>query len=61
MPPHGQVRFRVIPGPSVMYYDSFVYSVKARSRGVTVSAGPSTRSGEHTMIRLALHVSPRPR
>lgn len=61
VPPHGQVRFRVVPGPSVMYYDSFVYSVKAQSRGVTVSAGPSNRPGEHTMIRLALHVSPRPR
>jgi hypothetical protein len=60
VPPHGLVRFRVIPGPSVMYYDSFVYSVKARSRGVAVTAGPSTRPDEHTMIRLALHVSPRP-
>lgn len=60
VPPQGLVRFRVIPGPSVMYYDSFVYSVKARSRGVPLTAGPSTRSGEHTMIRLALHVSPRP-
>lgn len=60
VPARGQVRLRVVPGPSVMYYDSFVYSVNARSRGVSLSAALSTRAGDHTLIRLALHVSPRP-
>ncbi len=56
VPAGGQVALRVFPGPSVMYYDSFVYSVRARSRGVALSS-----ETEHTLVRLALHVSPRPR
>ncbi|MBK5254712.1 MAG: DUF2029 domain-containing protein [Vicinamibacteria bacterium] len=52
----GSVTFRVFPGHYVMYYDSFVYSVRVRSRGVK-----SSDDAEHTMVRLALHVSPRPR
>ena len=56
VPAGGLVRLRVFPGSSVMYYDSFVYSVHARSRGVAFSG-----ETEHTLLRLALHVSPRPR
>jgi hypothetical protein len=61
VPAVGQVRFRVFPGPHVMYYDSFVHSVKVRSRGVPFSFNPAADQTEHTLVRLALHVSPRPR
>jgi hypothetical protein len=43
-----------------MYYDSFVYALHAESRGVTVSQTPDSSQTEHALIRLALHVSPRP-
>ncbi len=56
----GSVRFRVFPGPPVMYYDSFVYSVHAQSRGVAITVSPDASQTEHALIRLALHVSPRP-
>lgn len=56
----GLVRLRVVPGPHVMYYDSFVYSVRVESRGVTVTQSPDSSQTEHALIRLALHVSPRP-
>jgi hypothetical protein len=59
---NGAVTFRLRPGSSVMYYDSFVYSVKARSRGVEILQHPEASAPqEHALIRLALHVSPRPR
>lgn len=51
----GSVTFRVFVGAPVMYYDSFVYSVHLRSRGVPVASDT-----EHTLVRLSLHVSPRP-
>ena len=57
----GSVRLRVFPGPPVMYYDSFVYSVKVQSRGVAVGLAADFNPAEHTMIRLALKVTPRPR
>lgn len=60
VPGLGSVRFRVVPGPHVMYYDSFVYSVRARSRGVAITQSPASSQTEHALIRLALHVSPRP-
>lgn len=55
-PGGGSVTFRVFVGEPVMYYDSFVYSLRLRSRGIL----PSQHS-EDTLVRLALHVSPRPR
>lgn len=61
VPAVGSVTVRIYPGAPVMYYDSFVYSVHARSR---VAAGPSdaaTGRAQHTLVRLALHVSPRPK
>lgn len=57
----GSVRLRVFPGAPVMYYDSFVYSVKVQSRGVAVGLAADFNPAEHTMIRLALKVTPRPR
>jgi len=60
VPGMGAVILRVFPGPYVMYYDSFVYSVRVRSRGVEVSVNPDAAPTEHTMVRFALHVSPRP-
>jgi hypothetical protein len=60
VPGLGSVRFRVFPGPYVMYYDSFVYSVHVESRGVAVTQNPDSSQTEHALIRLALHVSPRP-
>ena len=60
VPGLGLVRLRVAPGPHVMYYDSFVYSVRVESRGVAVTENPDSSQTEHTLIRLALHVSPRP-
>ena len=60
VPGLGSVRFRVLPGPRVMYYDSFVYSLTAQSRGVVVTQTPDSGQTEHALIRLALHVSPRP-
>ena len=60
VPSVGSVTFRVYPGSHVMYYDSFVYSVKAKSRGVAITPNPASSRSEHTLIRLALHVSPRP-
>jgi hypothetical protein len=60
VPGLGSVRFRVFPGSYVMYYDSFVYSVHAESRGVAISQSPDSSQTEHALIRLALHVSPRP-
>jgi hypothetical protein len=56
VPADGQVTLRIFPGPYVMYYDSFVYSVRVRSRGVSLAS-----ETEHTLVHLALHVSPRPR
>ena len=51
---------RVVPGPHVMYYDSFVYSVHVGSRrGAGPLSGPLGQT-DHTLVRLALHVSPRP-
>jgi len=61
VPGLGSVRLRVFPGPPVMYYDSFVYSVKVQSRGVAVGLAADFNPAEHTTIRLALKVSPRPR
>lgn len=61
VPGLGSVRLRVFPGPPVMYYDSFVYSVRVQSRGVAVGLAADLNPAEHTMIRLALHVSARPR
>ncbi|HRB13478.1 MAG TPA: hypothetical protein PKU70_10735, partial [Vicinamibacteria bacterium] len=60
VPGLGLVRLRVFPGPPVMYYDSFVYSVHAQSRGVAITVNPDSGQTEHALIRLALHVSPRP-
>jgi len=60
VPGLGLVRYRIVPGPPVMYYDSFVYSLHAESRGVSVSQTPDSSQTEHALIRLALHVSPRP-
>ena len=60
VPSLGSVRLRVIPGPSVMYYDSFIYSVHVESRGVAITQSPDSGQTEHALIRLALHVSPRP-
>ena len=60
VPGLGSVRLRVFPGPPVMYYDSFVFSVHAQARGVTITASPDSNQTEHALIRLALHVSPRP-
>lgn len=60
VPGLGSVRFRVFPGPHVMYYDSFVYSVRVESRGVSITQSPDSGQTEHALIRLALHVSPRP-
>lgn len=59
VPAVGGVTFRIVPGPPVMYYDSFVYSVTARSRGVAVPSDPKRPRAEHVLVRLALHVSPR--
>jgi hypothetical protein len=61
VPGLGSVRLRVLPGPPVMHYDSFVYSVRVLSRGVWVGPAADLNPEEHTMIRLALHVSARPR
>ena len=58
-PAQGAVAVRVYPGPPVMYYDSFVYSIGLRSRGVSATE-ESTVQAEHTLVRLGLHVSPRP-
>jgi hypothetical protein len=60
VPGSGLVRYRIVPGPPVMYYDSFVYALHAESRGVPVSQTPDASQSEHALIRLALHVSPRP-
>ncbi len=59
VPALGSVTFRVFPGPPVMYYDSFVYSVHTQSRGVAIAPNPSSSQTEHALVRLALHVSPR--
>jgi hypothetical protein len=58
VPAAGSVTLRIHPGSPVMYYDSFVYSVRARSMSMAASAGGSEKS-DHALIRLALHVSPR--
>ena len=61
VPATGSVTFKLVPGPSVMYYDSFVYSVHARSLSVVRPGVDSILGqGDHTIVRLALHVSPRP-
>ena len=60
VPGLGAVSFRVVPGPYVIYYDSFVYSLTAQSRGIAVTQNPAASQTEHTLVRLALHVSPRP-
>jgi hypothetical protein len=60
VPAAGSVRLRVLPGPYVMYYDSFVYSILAQSRGVVITQSPESGQTEHALVRLALHVSPRP-
>ena len=60
VPGLGSVRFRVFPGAPVMYYDSFVYSLTAQSRGIVLTQTPDSGQTEHALIRLALHVSPRP-
>ncbi len=60
VPGLGSVRVRVVPGPPVMYYDSFVYAVHVESRGVTVTQSPDSSQAEDALVRLALHVSPRP-
>ncbi len=62
VPAAGAVTFKLLPGSPVMYYDSFVYSVRAQSRVVARSRNPEASAPqEHALIRLALHVSPRPR
>jgi hypothetical protein len=61
VPTVGSVDVRVYPGAPVMYYDSFVYSVHARSRASAGPADASTGRAPHTLVRLALHVSPRPK
>jgi hypothetical protein len=61
VPGLGSVRLRVYPGPPLMYYDSFVYILKAQSRGIAVTQTPDSGQTEHALLRLALHVSPRPR
>lgn len=60
VPGLGSVRLRLFPGAPVMYYDSFVYSIRALSRGVVLTQSPDSDQTEHALIRLALHVSPRP-
>ncbi|MEO8358936.1 MAG: glycosyltransferase family 87 protein [Vicinamibacteria bacterium] len=60
VPASGTVTFKVVPGPSVMYYDSFVYSVHATSHRPGITPNPASSQTDHTMIHLALHVSPRP-
>ena len=59
VPAVGSVTIRVYPGPHVMYYDSFVYRLRTRSRGVPISPNPASSRTEHTLVRLGLHVSPR--
>jgi hypothetical protein len=59
VPAGGSVTVRIHPGSPVMYYDSFVYSVRAQSLSAAAASGGLERS-DHALIRLALHVSPRP-
>ena len=59
VPGLGSVRLRVYPGPPLPYYDSFVYALKAQSRGVAVTQTPDSGQTEHALMHLALHVSPR--
>ncbi len=59
VPAVGAIKFRIVPGPPVMYYDSFVYSVTAKSRGVKMRENPAAPRHGHVLVRLALHVSPR--
>lgn len=56
--PGSDVIFEVVPGGSVMFYDSFVYVVRLRS--LTPAANSPDRS-QHTLVRFALKVTPRPR
>lgn len=55
--PGADVTFSIQPGSSLMYYDSFVYSVRVTSRA---SRGDSFDDKTSTLVRFALHVSPRP-
>ena len=59
VPPRGSISFRIIPGAYVMHYDSFVYSVIVRSQAPLLAS--DSTAAEHTLVRLALHVSARPR
>lgn len=61
VPAVGSVSVRVYPGAPIMYYDSFVYSVRARSRVAAGTEEASSGRAPHTLVRLALHVSPRPK
>jgi hypothetical protein len=58
VPEKGSVTLRIHPGSPVMHYDSFVYSVRAHSLSTAAPSG-GTEKGDHSLIRLALHVSPR--
>ena len=60
-PPRGSISFRLVPGPYVIYYDSFVYAVTVRSHAPSTTPNPASAREQNTLVRLALHVSPRPR
>ena len=60
VPALGTATLRIFPGPAVMYYDSFVYSVKTRSNRLAIEPDTAPRQEAQTLVRFALHVSPRP-
>lgn len=59
VPAMDSVSFRLVPGPHVMYYDSFVHSLKVRSHASPVAAPAGAAREPYTLVRLSLHVRPR--